>query len=62
MRVKAQDAVQLPVRRTGAMQIGDLGLLNGEPPVVDRQIVIQELIRCVQRGDIREPHLFYRAA
>ncbi len=39
------------------MQIGDLGWLNGEPPVVDRQIAIQELIRRVQRGDVREPHL-----
>ena len=56
-RLKAQDAVQISVRRTGAMQIGDLGLLNGEPPVVDRQIVIQELIRRVQRGDVRETHL-----
>ena len=52
-RLKAQDVVQLPVRWTGMMQIGDLGLLNGEPPVVDRQIAIQELIRRVQRGDVR---------
>jgi hypothetical protein len=39
------------------MQIGNLGWMNGEPPVVDRQIAIQELIRRVQLGDVREPHL-----
>ena len=56
-RLKAQDAVQLPVRRTGAMQIGDLGWLNGEALVADRQIAVQELIRRIQRGDVLEPHL-----
>ncbi len=56
-RLKAQDAVQIPVRRTGAMQIGDLGWLNGEALIADRQTAIQELIRRVQRGDVREPHL-----
>ena len=34
----AQDTVQIPARRTGPMQIGGLGRLNGEAPIVDRQI------------------------
>ena len=56
-RLEAQDAVQLAARRTGAMQIGGLRWLNGEAPIVDRQIALQELIRRVQRGDVREPQL-----
>jgi hypothetical protein len=39
------------------MQIGDLGWLNGEALIADLQIALQKLIRRVQRGDVREPHL-----
>ncbi len=39
------------------MQIDDLGWLNGEALILDRQIAIQELIRRVQLGDVCEPHL-----
>ena len=39
------------------MQIGDLGWLNGEALIADRQIALQKLICRVQRGDVREPHL-----
>ena len=39
------------------MQIGDLGGLHGEALIVDRQIALQKLIRRLQRGDVREPHL-----
>jgi hypothetical protein len=56
-RLKAQDAVQLLVCRTGVMLIRSLRRLNGKAPIVDRQIARQELIRRIQRGDIREPHL-----
>jgi hypothetical protein len=44
-RLEAQDAVQLLVCRTGVMQIRSLRRLNGEAPIVDRQIARQELIR-----------------
>ena len=57
-RLDAPAPVQLAARRAGAMQIGDLGWLNGEALIVDRQIAIQEFIRCLQRGHVREPHLF----
>ncbi|MBI4000639.1 MAG: hypothetical protein HY348_02510 [Nitrospira defluvii] len=52
-RLEAQDTVQIPARRLRPMQIGERGWLNGEAPIVDRQIAIQELIRRVQRGDVR---------
>jgi hypothetical protein len=39
------------------MQIRSLRRLNGEAAIVDRQIARQELIRRIQRGDVREPHL-----
>ena len=38
------------------MQIGCLGWLNGETPIVDWQRALQELIRCIQRGNVHEPH------
>lgn len=44
-RLEAQDAVQLLVCRTGVMQIRSLRRLNGEAPIVDRQIARQELVR-----------------
>ena len=56
-RLEAQDAVQLSVCRTEAMQIGGLRGLNGEASVVDRQIALQKPIRSLQRGDLREPQL-----
>ena len=59
-RLEAQCAVQLPVHRTWAIQIDDLGWLNGEVLILDRQIALQKLIRRVQRGDVREPHLLDR--
>lgn len=40
------------------MQIRGLRGLNGEAPIVDRQIALQELIRRVEHGEVREPHLF----
>ena len=49
--LEAQDAVQLPVCRTGAMQIRRLRGLNGEAPVVDRQIAVQKPIRRLQGRD-----------
>ena len=56
-RLQAQIAVQFPGYRTGSMQIRGLRGLNGEAPIVDRHIALQELIRRVERGDVREPHL-----
>jgi hypothetical protein len=56
-RLQASDAVQLPVRGTGAMQIRGLCWRHRNAQVVERQIAIQELIRRVERGDVREPHL-----
>jgi len=55
--LNAQAPVQLAARRTGPMQISGLRRRNGEALIVDRQIARQELIRRVQRGDAREPHL-----
>ena len=56
-RLEAQDAVQLSVGRTGTMQIRGLRGPYRKTPVVDRQIAFQELIRRLQRGNVREPHL-----
>jgi hypothetical protein len=56
-RLEAQDAVQLPVGRTGTMQIRGLRGTYRKTPVVDRQIAFQKLIRRLQRGNVREPHL-----
>ena len=39
------------------MQISDLGWLNGEALIADRQKALQELICRVQRGDVREQYL-----
>jgi hypothetical protein len=54
---EAQAPVEIAARRTGAMQIGGPGWLNGEAPMVDRQIALQKRIGRVRRRDIREPQL-----
>ena len=56
-RLEAPAPVHIAARRAGARQIGDLGWLNGDALIVDRQITLQKLIRRLQRGDVREPHL-----
>ena len=60
-RLEAQAAVQLPVCRTGAMQIGGLGWLDRTALVVERQPLLQEAIRGLDRGDARSAQLFHQA-
>jgi hypothetical protein len=55
--LEAQAPVEIAARRTGSMQIGGPGWLNGEAPIVDRQIALQKLIGRVQRRDIGQPQL-----
>ena len=57
LRLDAQDASQFAAHQPRSMQIGCLGRRHGEAPIVDRQIVLQERIGRVQRGDLREPQL-----
>ena len=57
-RLQAQDAVQLPVRGAGSMQIRGLRGRHRKAPVVDRQIALQEPIRLLQGRDSCQPQLF----
>jgi hypothetical protein len=54
---EAETPVQVAARGTGPMEIGRLRRRDGKAPVVDRQIVLQKLIRRLQRRDLCQPQL-----
>ena len=56
-----QDTVQTPARWLQPMQIGGLGRLDREAPIVDRQPRLQEPIRGLDRGNARQSQLFHEA-
>ena len=56
-RLTAQDAVQLPVCRTGAMPISGLCRRHRNAPGVDRQIALQKPIRRLQSRAPCQPPL-----
>ena len=61
-RLDAEEhAVQRPACQPRPMQIGGLGRLDREAPIVERQPLLHEPIRCLERGDSRQAQLFHQA-
>jgi hypothetical protein len=56
-RLEAEHTGQLPVCRTGAMQLRGLRRLNGEAPIVERQLRLQKPICGLQRRDLCQPQI-----
>lgn len=57
---EAQVSIQVEVRIGADMNIGRVGRLHPKPPIVRRQILLQESVGLISRFDSPQPHLLDR--